>query len=178
MVMMFARTNVAREVHAPVGFLGTDGARQHVEALETSMVRALIRLILVVAILVGAAGFLFGWWGGHRVSLGESGPAVGTAGRVDPSRARDAGAKAGEKTAELANRAENALNDGALTAKIKSKMALDDLVQARSIDVTTNSGIVTLRGTVRSAAEHDRAVQLAKETSGVTRVVDQLTNKR
>ncbi len=111
-------------------------------------------------------------------SVGEGGPAVGTAGHVDASRARDAGAKAGEKTAELANRAENALNDGALTAKIKSKMALDDLVQARSIDVTTDSGVVTLRGTVRSAAEHDRAVQLAKETSGVTRVVDHLTNER
>ena len=142
------------------------------------MLRALIRLILVVAILVGAAGFLLGWWGGNRVHVGEGGPAAGTAGHVDPSRARDAGAKAGEKTAELANRAEKALNDGALTAKIKAKMALDDLVQARSIDVTTYTGVVTLRGTVRSTAEHDRAVQLAKETSGVARVIDHLTNER
>jgi len=70
------------------------------------------------------------------------------------------------------------LSEGAVTAKIKSKMALDDLVKARSIDVTTTKGIVTLRGTVSSAAEHDRAVQLAKETTGVTTVVDKLTVAR
>ena len=140
------------------------------------MFRALIRLILIVVILVGAAGFLLGWWGGHRV-IGDNG-AVGTAGRVDTEKAREVGAKAGEKTAELANRAGVVLNDGALTAKIKSKMTLDDLVQARSIDVTTKSGVVTLSGTVHSTAEHDRAVQLAKETAGVTRVVDHLTSAR
>jgi osmotically-inducible protein OsmY len=142
------------------------------------MFRALIRLILVVAILVGAAGFLLGWWGGHRVIGGDTGSTVGTAGRVDAEKAKEVGAKAGEKTAELANRAEDVFNDGALTAKIKSKMALDDMVQARSIDVTTKSGVVTLTGTVRSTAEHERAVQLAKETSGVARVVDHLSSAR
>jgi osmotically-inducible protein OsmY len=40
--------------------------------------------------------------------------------------------------------------------------------------VTTKNHSVTLRGTVRSVAEHDRAVQLAKETAGVTGVVDRL----
>jgi len=142
------------------------------------MFRALIRLILVVAILVGAAGFLLGWWGGHRVIGGDTGSTGGTAGRVDAEKDKEVGAKAGEKTAELANRAEDVLNDGALTAKIKSKMALDDMVQARSIDVTTKSGVVTLSGSVRSTAEHERAVQLAKETSGVTRVVDHLSSAR
>jgi len=149
-----------------------------VEAEKKPMFRALFRLILVVAILVGAAGFLLGWWGGHPVIGVDNGSTVGTSGRVDTEKAKDVGAKAGEKTAELANRAEDALSDGALTAKIKSKMALDDLVQARSIDVTTRSGVVTLGGTVRSTAEHERAVQLAKETSGVTRVVDHLTSAR
>jgi hypothetical protein len=142
------------------------------------MFRALFRLILVIGILVGAAGYLLGWWGGHRVIGGDNGAAIGAAGRIDTEKAKEVGAKAGEKTAELANRAESVLNDGALTAKIKSKMALDDVVQARSIDVTTKSGVVTLSGTVRSTAEHERAVQLAKETSGVTRVVDHLTGAR
>jgi osmotically-inducible protein OsmY len=57
-------------------------------------------------------------------------------------------------------------------------MALDELVQARTIDVTTTRGVVTLTGAVRSAAEHDRAVQLARETAGVTQVVDKLTVNR
>ena len=96
---------------------------------------------------------------------------------MDASRAKEVGAKAGEKTAELANRAEAVLNDGALTAKIKSKMALDDLVRARSIDVSTDAGVVTLGGTVRSAAERDRAVQLARETAGVNRVIDHMRSE-
>jgi len=48
-------------------------------------------------------------------------------------------------------------------------------VKARSIDVTTNGTTVTVSGTVRSVAEHDRAIRLARETAGVTRVVDQLS---
>ena len=145
------------------------------------MFRALLRLVVVLVILVGAAAFFLGWWGsGHwpGTRTADQPPAVGTSGRVDTEKAREVGAKVGEKTAVAASRAEEALSDGALTAKIKSKMALDDLVQARTIDVTTDNHVVTLSGTVRSAAEHDRALQLAKETSGVTRVVDRLTGGR
>jgi len=141
------------------------------------MFRALIRLVLVIVILVGAAGFLLGWWGGNGLHP-DRGAAVGTSGKVDTSKAREVGAEVGQKTAEAANRAEAALTDGALTAKIKSKMALDDLVRARSVDVTTDAGVVTLRGRVQSAAEHERAVQLAKETNGVKQVVDHLTVER
>jgi osmotically-inducible protein OsmY len=54
-------------------------------------------------------------------------------------------------------------------------MALDDAVRSRSIDVTTVGSVVTVSGSVRSAAERQRAVALARETEGVTRVVDQLT---
>jgi len=142
------------------------------------MFRALVKLILVIVILVGAAAFLLGWWGSGRVHPGERPATVGTTGQVDTSRAREVGAKVGEKTADVANRAEAALTDGALTAKIKSKMALDDLVRARTIDVSTTSGVVTLKGTVRSASEHVRAVQLAKETAGVRQVVDHLSIER
>jgi osmotically-inducible protein OsmY len=140
------------------------------------MFRALLRLIVVLIVVVGAAGFFLGWWGNNSLHLPyRSGPVVGTAGHVDAEKAREAGAAVGEKTAEAANRASQMLADGALTAKIKSKMALDDLVQARSIDVSTTNHVVTLRGAVRSVAEHDRAVQLAKETAGVTQVIDKLT---
>jgi osmotically-inducible protein OsmY len=142
------------------------------------MLKALLKLILVIVILVGAAAFLLGWWGSGRLHPGDRGAAVGTSGRVDASRAREVGAQVGEKTADAANRAEAALSDGALTAKIKSKMALDDLVRARDVSVGTTSGVVTLKGTVQSSAERDRAVQLAKETAGVKQVVDHLAVER
>jgi osmotically-inducible protein OsmY len=140
------------------------------------MFRALLRLFIVLVILVGVGGFFLGWWGSGRIGPGDgSGPAVGTMGRVDTAKAKEVGAEIGAKTAEAANKAGAVLSDGALTAKIKSKMALDDLVKARSIDVTTTNHVVTLRGTVGSVAEHDRAVQLAKETAGVTEVVNKLS---
>ena len=48
-------------------------------------------------------------------------------------------------------------------------------VKARAIDVTTNGSTVTVSGAVRSVSEHDRALRLARETAGVTQVIDHLT---
>jgi hyperosmotically inducible periplasmic protein len=53
-------------------------------------------------------------------------------------------------------------------------MALDDNVNARTINIDTTNAVVTLKGTVGSEAERERAVRLAKETRGVTRVEDLL----
>jgi osmotically-inducible protein OsmY len=61
-----------------------------------------------------------------------------------------------------------------ITAKIKSKLALDDYVKARTINIDTNCTISTLTGTVQSENEGDRAVRLVRETAGVTQVVDHL----
>ena len=79
---------------------------------------------------------------------------------------------------EAETKLEGALREGALTTKIKSKMALDDAVKARTISVETAGSVVTLTGIVGSTAEHDRAVRLARETDGVTRVVDHLEVKK
>ena len=139
------------------------------------MFRGLLRLVLVLVVVVAAGTFFLGWWGGGRFrSVDRPAATVGTTGRIDTEKAKEIGAGVAARTAEAANKAGEVLSDTALTAKIKSKMALDDSVKARSIDVSTTDHIVTLKGTVRSAAEHDRAVQLAKETAGVVRVVDQL----
>ncbi|HYT67058.1 MAG TPA: BON domain-containing protein [Vicinamibacterales bacterium] len=140
------------------------------------MFRALLRLILVFVIVVGVGAFFLGYWGSGRFRPAvRPAPTVGTSGRVDTEKAKEVGARVGEKTAEAANRAGTVLSEGAITAKIKSKMALDDLVRARNIDVTTHGQVVTLTGNVRSVEEHDRAIQLARETAAVTQVVDRLT---
>jgi hyperosmotically inducible protein len=65
--------------------------------------------------------------------------------------------------------------DAALTAKIKSKMALDDTVEAASINVDTTGQTVTLTGAVDSPEQRVRALLLARETDGVATVVDHLT---
>jgi len=72
------------------------------------------------------------------------------------------------------NRAEEAVGSAALTSKIKAKMALDDLVKASDINVDTDGSVVTLTGTVASKDEQRRAVRIATETAGVTKVVNHL----
>jgi len=136
------------------------------------MIRSFMKLVLVVIVLVGLGAFLLGRWSSNAKVLPDS--PGGTSGPVDTSKARDVGAKVGEATAKAANEAKDALEAGSVTAKIKSKMALDDLVKARNVDVDTNGSVVTLTGVVRSQAERQRAVQLAKETEGVTSVIDHL----
>ncbi len=74
----------------------------------------------------------------------------------------------------LKNRAEEAVTAAALTSKIKAKMALDDVVKASDIDVDTVGSVVTLTGHVGSADERRRAVRIATETAGVTKVVNHL----
>ena len=142
------------------------------------MLRALLRLVVVVVILVALAAFFMGYrWADGRPQVDDR--PVGTTGisdtpKIDTSRARDAGARIGEKVAQGVNEAERAAANASLTAKIKSKMALDDTVHAASIDVDTSGTVVTLSGRVASDAERRKAVTLARETDGVTSVVDHL----
>jgi len=84
-------------------------------------------------------------------------------------------ASAGVHTA--VNRAEEAVGSAALTSKIKAKMALDDLVKASDINVDTDGSTVTLTGTVTSKDEQRRAVRIATETAGVTKVVNHLKTR-
>jgi len=98
----------------------------------------------------------------------------GSGGTIDTQKARERGAELGEKAAVAAEKVKESIAEGSLTAKIKAKMALDDTIKARAIDVTTNGTTVTLGGAVASEAEHQRALALARETDGVTRVIDNL----
>jgi osmotically-inducible protein OsmY len=138
------------------------------------MFRALLRLVVVLVVLVAVATFFLGYWDLNGLRARAT-AATGTSGRVDAERAREAGAAVGQKTADAANRAGEVLADGALTAKIKSKMALDDTIHSRTIDVSTTNHVVTVSGHAGTEAERTRALQLARETAGVTQVIDHLT---
>ena len=65
--------------------------------------------------------------------------------------------------------------DAWITAKIQSQYFLDAEVKGRDIDVDTNNGVVTLRGSVDNDAERRQAVMMARNTEGVRQVNDQLT---
>lgn len=136
----------------------------------------IFRTFLGIVLFVAIAFLALGYWSGSRFSARPApSESVGTAGSVE--KAREAGADIGEKAAVAARKVGESMEEAALTTKIKAKMALDDTVKARAIDVTTDGTIVTVSGTVRSTIEHDRVIALARETSGVTKVVDHLQTR-
>ena len=143
------------------------------------MLRSLLRLVVVVVVLVALAAFFMGYrWGNSPTEVFDR--PIGTTGTtdgrtdIDASRARETGARIGERVGEGVNEAQRAAANASMTAKIKSKMALDDSVDAAAIDVDTSGTVVTLSGRVSSEAERQKAVTLARETDGVTSVVDHL----
>jgi hyperosmotically inducible protein len=60
-----------------------------------------------------------------------------------------------------------ALDDPTITARVKTVLLNDTQISATKIDVTTSGGIVTISGSVRSAAEEARAIELARGVTGV-----------
>ena len=136
------------------------------------MVRAVLRAVILLIVVVAAAAYLLGWKIAQTPR--DEGPRpVGTSG-PSTERAREIGAEVGERTAVAAGEARRVLTDGQVTAKIKAKMALDDTVKALDVNVDTSGSTVTVSGVVNSAAQRERVLQLARETAGVTTVVDRL----
>lgn len=68
-------------------------------------------------------------------------------------------------------------NDLSTTAGLNMKYAVNDSIEATSIDVDTKNGVVTLTGTVRSEASHDLAIEIAKGYDHVKEVKDNLEVK-
>ena len=64
--------------------------------------------------------------------------------------------------------------ESGITSKVKAKFVADDLVKASQIEVMTNGGTVTLTGNVDSEAAKARALELARDTKGVVKVVDMI----
>lgn len=70
--------------------------------------------------------------------------------------------------------AKRVVTDSVVTTRVKAKYAVDETVKATKIKVDTKAGIVTLSGNAASKAEADRAVAMARETDGVTSVVNNI----
>lgn len=82
-----------------------------------------------------------------------------------PSGGHDTASRGGAETSR----------DAAITSSINTRYINDHLVDALAIRVTTLQGVVTLQGSVKSQAAAARAVDLARTTPNVRRVVSRLT---
>ena len=70
--------------------------------------------------------------------------------------------------------AKQQVRDSEITASVKTRLAADPDVAARNIDVDTLEGTVTLSGRVESEKERKEALDLARGTEHVRKVVDNL----
>jgi len=68
----------------------------------------------------------------------------------------------------------SSIDDAWIHSKIVAKLIGNMDVSEHKINVDVNNNVVTLRGTVESAAEKAEAERVAKDTDGVKRVVNQL----
>jgi osmotically-inducible protein OsmY len=88
---------------------------------------------------------------------------------------KDGAEKVYDKSKEVLSSTGEVITDSWITSRVHSKFVGEDLLKDSHINVDTNEHIVTLRGTVMSAAAKARAVSEAKEVEGVRSVVDHLT---
>jgi osmotically-inducible protein OsmY len=137
--------------------------------------RTIKRLVLLAIVAYGGMT-AYNYW-----SEGDW-PTAPRAAVLNSQNAKEHAAKLASRAAtaasHTADKAGDKLQEGGLTAKIKAKMALDDHVNARAINVDSAGSVVTLTGVVLSEDQRQRAVRLASDTEGVTRVVDKLQVKK
>lgn len=90
-------------------------------------------------------------------------------------KTKDAAVKVGEKTKDVVATTGENITDAWITTKLKADFVNEDTLKDSEINVDTNNHVVTLKGTVASAAGKARAAEIAKGTKGVNRVVNTLT---
>jgi osmotically-inducible protein OsmY len=62
------------------------------------------------------------------------------------------------------------IDDATITTRVKTALLNDPDVGGLRIDVDTFKGVVTLSGAVKSVAERDKAIAIARRIGGVTDV--------
>ena len=72
----------------------------------------------------------------------------------------------------------NAVDDGIITAKVKSALLADPNVKSLDIAVVTRKGEVQLSGFVNSQEQIDQAIAIAHKVDGVTNVSNEMSIKK
>jgi hyperosmotically inducible protein len=90
-------------------------------------------------------------------------------------KSKEGVALAADKTSQGVRKTGSEVADALVLASVKTRLFGDDALKGSDINVDSAAHVVTLRGTVPTEAARARAVELARKSEGVDRVVDRLT---
>jgi hyperosmotically inducible periplasmic protein len=126
------------------------------------MLRRLLAVVVLVVVVLAVFAYL------RRERLGN------WSARANPpdvaAEARDLGAQAKKKLDEVGHE----LKDAKVTASVKTALGLNRNLRSYSINVSTENGVVTLRGKVDSEDARARVQAVAAEVPDVQRVVNEI----
>ncbi len=66
------------------------------------------------------------------------------------------------------------IDDASITASVKTHLAEEKAITLTRINVDTNNGVVSLNGVVDSESLKQRAGEIARQTNGVAKVINNL----
>jgi osmotically-inducible protein OsmY len=72
------------------------------------------------------------------------------------------------------SRARGSVHSMGVASRVYGRLHWDKALTTSTLELEVSNGVVTLRGEVPNARAKARAVELAKETVGITQVIDQL----
>jgi osmotically-inducible protein OsmY len=99
---------------------------------------------------------------------------TGEAAKTVAVKTGDVATTVGSKTKEGAEATGGAITDAWIKTHIHTNMMNEPLLKASDVNVDVNNHMVTLKGTVTTAAGKARAAQIAKTTDGVKSVTNAL----
>jgi hyperosmotically inducible periplasmic protein len=106
--------------------------------------------------------------------------ATGTTGKGDisvPVPDKSDVKRGADKVTDVTKKSGEIVADASITTAVKTRLMTDDVARGTHIDVDTSDGVVTIAGTVPTEADRARIAQLVANTTGVKRVVNNLTVK-
>ena len=89
-------------------------------------------------------------------------------------KTKDGAVYVGEKTKDGAVKTADEVTDAYLISKLNADFVNEPTLKRSSINVDSDNQVVTLKGTVMSEAGRQRAMEIAKTTKGVKRVINNL----
>jgi hyperosmotically inducible protein len=139
------------------------------------------RTTLLAAIMAGTALLTVGCSDNRNETTGQAVDRTANKMAAATDRATDKVAaatdRATDKVANATDKAIVAVDDTAITTKVKGAVMAQPGLKTLQIDVDTKNGVVTLTGTVDNPTLKERATQIAQNVDGVRSVVDHLVVK-